>query len=136
MDLAQRLTILESVHDWHTLADELEKAIGAEADATRKATLFLKLGRVLEERFPEEVHNGYLEFLKDSFRKSEILRTYMDDHREWTGWYNKLAPYRPDLRRRPDGTYMPVTDTGTKTAATARLRKSIIFQIPFGAFSS
>ncbi len=51
MDLVQRLSLLESVHDWHTLVDELEKAIVAESDSTAKASYFLRLGRVLDERF-------------------------------------------------------------------------------------
>ena len=37
MDLAQRLKFLESCHDWHTLLEELERAIQSEGDAATKA---------------------------------------------------------------------------------------------------
>ena len=71
MDLAQRLTILESVHDWHTLVEELEKAISAESDATRKASLFLRLGRVLEERFLNGVRA--LKHFQEAYKLSPAL---------------------------------------------------------------
>lgn len=51
MDLAQRLNLLESVHDWQSLIEELETAIANESDPVVKAGYHLRLGRVLDERF-------------------------------------------------------------------------------------
>ncbi len=71
MDLAQRLSLLESVHDWHTLAEELEKAIASEADASAKAEHHLRLGRVLDERFLQGIKA--LKHFQDAYKLSPAL---------------------------------------------------------------
>ncbi|MBL8743632.1 MAG: hypothetical protein JNK04_21130, partial [Myxococcales bacterium] len=71
MDLAQRLSLLETVHDWHTMVEELERAIVAESDAATKASLFLRLGRVLDERFLQGVKA--LKHFQDAFKLNPAL---------------------------------------------------------------
>ncbi|NUP10097.1 MAG: tetratricopeptide repeat protein [Polyangiaceae bacterium] len=89
MDLAQRLTILESVHDWHTLVDELEKAIASETDATRKASLFLKLGQILEERFLNGVKA--LKHFQEAYKLNPALLEALE-HARGVYWELGKAP--------------------------------------------
>ena len=51
MELEERLSELELVHDWQGLVDVLEEGIAAESNVARKAELHLKLGRVLDAKF-------------------------------------------------------------------------------------
>ncbi|MBP9112989.1 MAG: hypothetical protein KBF88_09295, partial [Polyangiaceae bacterium] len=46
-----RFSQLESQRDWQTLSEELEKAIAQESDGAVKSALFLRLGRVYENKF-------------------------------------------------------------------------------------
>ena len=55
MDLPPRLNQLESVRDWQTLAEELEKGIASSGDSAQKAAFHLKLGRILEDKFLQPV---------------------------------------------------------------------------------
>ena len=71
MDLAQRLSHLESVHDWHGLVEELEKGILSEGDATKKAAYHLKLGRLLEEKFLQAVKA--LKHFQDAYKLNPAL---------------------------------------------------------------
>ncbi|NUO50153.1 MAG: tetratricopeptide repeat protein, partial [Polyangiaceae bacterium] len=71
MDLAERLSLLESVHDWQTLAEELDKALAAEPDASVKASHHLKLGRVLDERFLQGVKA--LKHFQDAYKLSPSM---------------------------------------------------------------
>jgi len=50
MELEERLSELELVHDWQGLVDVLEEGIAAESNVARKAELHLKLGRVLDAK--------------------------------------------------------------------------------------
>ena len=71
MDLAQRLNHLESVRDWHGLAEELERAIPAEPSPAVKASYHLKLGRVLEDKFLLAVKA--LKHFQDAFKLNPTL---------------------------------------------------------------
>ncbi|HSY23159.1 MAG TPA: tetratricopeptide repeat protein, partial [Polyangiaceae bacterium] len=51
MDLEERLSYLENVRDWQSLAEELEKGIASPAANVAKAQFHLKLGRLLEGKF-------------------------------------------------------------------------------------
>ncbi|MFO0548189.1 MAG: hypothetical protein U0271_07360 [Polyangiaceae bacterium] len=68
MDLVERLNLLESVRDWQTLVEELERAIASERDAAVKASHYLLLGRVLEERFLQSVKA--LKFFQEAYKLS------------------------------------------------------------------
>ena len=71
MDLAQRLKHFESVREWQGLAEELEKGLASEADATAKAGYHLRLGRLLEEKFLQGVKA--LKHLQDAFKLNSTL---------------------------------------------------------------
>jgi tetratricopeptide (TPR) repeat protein len=71
MDLAQRLNHLEAVRDWQGLAEELEKGIASETDATAKASYHLKLGRVLEDKFLHAVRA--LKHFQDAYKLNPAL---------------------------------------------------------------
>jgi golgin subfamily B member 1 len=71
MDLAQRLNQLESVRDWQGLAEELERGIAAESEASVKAGYHLKLGRVLEDKFLLAVRA--LKHFQDAYKLNPAL---------------------------------------------------------------
>ena len=71
MDLAQRLSHLESVHDWHGLVEELEKGIAAGAANEVRAAYHLRLGRILESKFLSGVKA--LKHFQDAFKLSPQL---------------------------------------------------------------
>ena len=79
MDRAQRLKVLESVRDWQGLAEELERGIGAEADAIAKAALHLRLGRLLEEKFLQAVKA--LKHFQDAYKLNPSLTEALSDAR-------------------------------------------------------
>jgi tetratricopeptide (TPR) repeat protein len=79
MDLAQRLSQLESVRDWQSLAEELEKAIAAETDAAPKAAYLLRLGQVLEEKFLQSVKA--LKCFQDAYKLNPELTEALDRSR-------------------------------------------------------
>ena len=79
MDLAQRLSHLESVHDWHGLVEELEKGIASEGDAAKKAAYHLKLGRVLEEKFLQSVKA--LKHFQDAYKLNSALLEALEQAR-------------------------------------------------------
>src|ERR1700733_4124249 len=51
MELEERLSYLETVRDWPSLVEELEKGIASSSAGASKAQFHLKLGRVLETKF-------------------------------------------------------------------------------------
>jgi tetratricopeptide (TPR) repeat protein len=71
MDLAQRLNHLETVREWQGLVEELEKGIATEADASKKASYHLRLGRLLEDKFLQGVKA--LKHLQDAFKLNPVL---------------------------------------------------------------
>lgn len=84
MDLEQRLKQLESVHDWHGVVEALEQGIAAAGDASAKASLHLRLGRILRGRFLQGVRA--LKHFQDAYKLnpaliealSEARRVYWD----------------------------------------------------------
>jgi tetratricopeptide (TPR) repeat protein len=71
MELSARLSLLESVHDWQSLLEELERAIANTSDAEAKAGLHLQIGRVLDERFLQGVKA--LKHFQDAFKLNPAL---------------------------------------------------------------
>ncbi|AKT41625.1 tetratricopeptide repeat protein [Chondromyces crocatus] len=71
MDLAQRLSHLETVHEWHGLVEELEKGIASETDVIIKAAYHLKLGQVLEDKFLQSVKA--LKHFQDAYKLNPAL---------------------------------------------------------------
>ncbi|HMJ13164.1 MAG TPA: hypothetical protein VK524_17205, partial [Polyangiaceae bacterium] len=71
MDLEQRLTNLERHHDWYGSVEALEQGIASAPDATVKAALHLRLGRLLHLRFLQGVKA--LKHFQDAFKLNPAL---------------------------------------------------------------
>src|SRR6478736_1958407 len=71
MDLEQRLKQLESHHDWHGIVEALEQGLGATQDATLKADIHLRLGRVLHTQFLQGVRA--LKHFQDAYKLNPAL---------------------------------------------------------------
>ena len=71
MELAERLSYLESVRDWQGLAEELEKGIASSASNADKAQFHLKLGHLLEGKFLAGVKA--LKHFQDAYKLNPAL---------------------------------------------------------------
>ncbi|HEY1534901.1 MAG TPA: hypothetical protein VGF76_12815, partial [Polyangiaceae bacterium] len=71
MDLEQRLKQLESHHDWHGIVEALEQGLGTTQDATLKADIHLRLGRVLHTQFLQGVRA--LKHFQDAYKLNPSL---------------------------------------------------------------
>jgi tetratricopeptide (TPR) repeat protein len=71
MDLEQRLKQLESHHDWHGIVEALEQGLGSAQDATLKADIHLRLGRVLHTQFLQGVRA--LKHFQDAYKLNPSL---------------------------------------------------------------
>src|SRR5580693_134183 len=71
MELEERLSYLENVRDWQSLAEELEKGIASPAANAVRARLHLKLGRVLETKFLAGVKA--LKHFQDAYKLNPAL---------------------------------------------------------------
>ena len=71
MELEQRLTNLERHHDWYGSVEALEQGIASAPDATVKAALHLRLGRLLHTRFLQGVKA--LKHFQDAFKLNPAL---------------------------------------------------------------
>src|SRR6187431_3114829 len=71
MDLEQRLKQLESHHDWHGIVEALEQGLGSTQDATLKADIHLRLGRVLHVQFLQGVRA--LKHFQDAYKLNPAL---------------------------------------------------------------
>ncbi|MCA9595363.1 MAG: tetratricopeptide repeat protein [Myxococcales bacterium] len=71
MDLEQRLNHLESHHDWQGLTEALEQSIVSSEDASVKADLHLRLGRLLHTRFLQGVKA--LKHFQDAYKLNPAL---------------------------------------------------------------
>src|SRR5689334_19547862 len=71
MDLEQRLKQLESHHDWPGLAEAMEQGLAVAQDATIKADLHLRLGRLLHSQFLQGVRA--LKHFQDAYKLNPAL---------------------------------------------------------------
>ncbi len=71
MDLEQRLNQLERHHDWQGAVEALEQGLQSEQDASVKAELHLRLGRLLHSRFLQGVRA--LKHFQDAFKLNPAL---------------------------------------------------------------
>jgi len=71
MDLEQRLKQLESHHDWHGIVEALVQGLGSTQDATLKADIHLRLGRVLHTQFLQGVRA--LKHFQDAYKLNPAL---------------------------------------------------------------
>src|SRR5688572_11504730 len=71
MDLDQRVRNLEAHHDWQGIAETLEQGLASAPDATAKADLHLRLGRLLHRQFLQGVKA--LKHFQDAFKLNPAL---------------------------------------------------------------
>ncbi|HEY5961642.1 MAG TPA: hypothetical protein VIV60_34015, partial [Polyangiaceae bacterium] len=71
MDLEQRLNQLETEYDWYGLVSALEEAVAVASDSSLKASLHLRLGRVLNSKFIQGVRA--LKHFQDAYKLNPTL---------------------------------------------------------------
>src|SRR6202789_4517583 len=77
MDLQERFSYLETVRDWHSLVEELEKGIaGDDSSNATKAQYHLRLGRVLETKFLAGVKA--LKHFQDAYKLNPSLNEALE----------------------------------------------------------
>ena len=80
MDLQERLSYLETVRDWQSMVEELEKGIsGGDANNAAKAQFHLRLGRVLELKFLAGVKA--LKHFQDAYKLNPALIEALENAR-------------------------------------------------------
>src|ERR1700683_1328887 len=80
MDLQERFSYLETVRDWQSLVEELEKGIaGGDASNASKAQYHLRLGRVLEGKFLAGVKA--LKHFQDAYKLNPALIEALENAR-------------------------------------------------------
>ena len=80
MDLQERLSYLETVRDWQSMVEELEKGIaGGDASNAAKAQYHLRLGRVLEGKFLAGVKA--LKHFQDAYKLNPALIEALENAR-------------------------------------------------------
>src|SRR5579871_5052513 len=80
MELEERLSYLETVRDWQTLVEELEKTLASSAANAEKAQFHLRLGRVLETKFLAGVKA--LKHFQDAYKLSPALTESLEAARQ------------------------------------------------------
>ncbi|MGO9714610.1 MAG: tetratricopeptide repeat protein [Polyangiaceae bacterium] len=80
MDLQERFSYLETVRDWQSLVEELEKGIaGGDSSNASKAQYHLRLGRVLETKFLAGVKA--LKHFQDAYKLNPALIEALENAR-------------------------------------------------------
>src|SRR3984885_15760343 len=80
MELEERLSYLETVRDWPSLVEELEKGIASSSAGASKAQFHLKLGRVLETKFLAGVKA--LKHFQDAYKLNPALTDSLEAARQ------------------------------------------------------
>ncbi|MDD1748745.1 MAG: soluble NSF attachment family protein, partial [Methanothrix sp.] len=79
MEQAERLSYLETVRDWQSLVEELERGISGAGQNAQKAAYHLQLGRVLEKKFLAGVKA--LKHFQDAYKLNPALLEALDEAR-------------------------------------------------------
>ncbi len=79
MEQAERLSYLETVRDWQTLVEELERGISGAGQNAQKAAFHLQLGRVLEKKFLAGVKA--LKHFQDAYKLNPALLEALEEAR-------------------------------------------------------
>src|ERR1700723_3508287 len=108
MDLQERFSYLETVRDWHSLVEELEKGIaGDDSSNATKAAYHLRLGRVLETKFLAGVKA--LKHFQDAYKLNPSLVESLEAARSIYWDLGKLPMVQKllelELKASPDGPY-------------------------------
>src|SRR5690242_18339708 len=79
MDSQEQISFFERHRDWHGLVEELEKNLGGAANNAAKASLHLKLGRVLESKFLQA--GKALKHFQDAYKLNPALLEALEEAR-------------------------------------------------------
>src|SRR6266700_81414 len=79
MDLQEQISFLERNREWHGLVEELERSLGGATQNAVKASLHLKLGRVLESKFLQSVKA--LKHFQDAYKLNPALLEALEEAR-------------------------------------------------------
>src|ERR1044071_6358024 len=79
MDLQEQISFLERNRDWQGLVEELEKGLSGSTQSAVKASIHLKLGRVLESKFLQAVKA--LKHFQDAYKLNPALIEALDQAR-------------------------------------------------------
>ncbi|HMJ56028.1 MAG TPA: tetratricopeptide repeat protein [Polyangiaceae bacterium] len=105
MDLQEQIGLFERNRDWQGLVEELEKGLSGSAQNAIKASIHLKLGRVLETKFLQSVKA--LKHFQDAYKLNPALIEALEEARliYWdlgkTGMVQKLLEL--ELKSMQDG---------------------------------
>src|SRR6185503_20272317 len=105
MDLQEQISFFERNRDWQGLVEELEKGLNGSAQNAIKASIHLKLGRVLETKFLQSVKA--LKHFQDAYKLNPALIEALEEARliYWdlgkTGMVQKLLEL--ELKSMQDG---------------------------------
>ena len=143
MDLAQRLSHLESNRDWQGLIEELERGLATETDPSVKANLHLRLGRVLSQQSLQGAKA--LKHFQEAYKQSSQLIVALEDARDIYWLLGKLNMVQKlldlELKSAGDGPLAPgllleqgdvLSDAGDYEQAAVRYARAI--QASGGAF--
>ena len=79
MDLQEQISFFERNRDWQGLVEELEKSLGGATQNAIKASIHLKLGRVLETKFLQSVKA--LKHFQDAYKLNPALLEALEEAR-------------------------------------------------------
>src|SRR5882757_9466064 len=79
MDLQEQISFLERNRDWQGLVEELERSLGGSTQNAVKASIHLKLGRVLEGKFLQSVKA--LKHFQDAYKLNPALLEALEEAR-------------------------------------------------------
>src|SRR5882672_9669968 len=79
MDLQEQINFFERNRDWQGLVEELERGLGGSGQNAVKASIHLKLGRVLETKFLQSVKA--LKHFQDAYKLNPALIEALEEAR-------------------------------------------------------
>ena len=79
MDLQEQISFFERNRDWQGLVEELEKGLSGSTQNAIKASIHLKLGRVLETKFLQSVKA--LKHFQDAYKLNPALIEALEEAR-------------------------------------------------------
>ena len=79
MDLQEQISFFERNRDWQGLVEELERGLGGSTQNAVKASIHLKLGRVLETKFLQSVKA--LKHFQDAYKLNPALIEALEEAR-------------------------------------------------------
>ena len=118
MEVEARFRQLERQHDWEGARQALEQAIAGAGEATEKAALHLRLGRLLRDQFLQGV--TALKHFQDAYKLDSALVESLSEAREIYWHLGKLSmvqklvalELKADTERKASGRALPSARRG------------------------